>query len=325
MDVMIEAGFNSVFLGIETPNPEALIKMKKAQNTSKEDEDYLLHSVRKIQEKGMRVDGGFILGVDGDDERAFDAQIEFIRQAGIPMAMAGLLNVLRGTDLYDRLKRENRLLEEAPGTGGQVIPNLSGANVVLNFKPEMDPEILIEGYRRVIATLYDSTLENYFTRCLELFKHLKPVPHLLKSSTRNALFVAMMAVRRRLAAEQIPAYGRFIAKISKDHPRMLPEAIRLAALGYHFEKITRQQIAIHDFWEFLAAELERFKQAVTRRGQDVEAVRDQRQKLFTRVEARYATFPEDFRYHGDGIEPALETFRFTVNEEVERLTHVAAR
>ena len=325
MDVMIEAGFNAVFVGIETPNPEALIKMKKPQNVRKQEDDYLLHSVRTIQQKGMRVDGGFILGVDGDDESAFDVQVDFIREAGIPMAMAGLLNVLKGTDLYDRLKRENRLLEEAPRTGGQVIPNLSGANVVLNFKPEMDPEILIEGYRRVIATLYDSTLESYFTRCLTLFEHLKPVPHLLKPITKNALFVAMMAVRRRLSAKQLPAYNKYIAKVSKDHPRMLPEAIRLAALGYHFEKITRQQIAIHDFREFLAAELERFKQAVAYPGQDVEAVRNQRQKLFTRVEARYKSFPEDFRYNGDGIEPALETFRSAVNEQVEQLTHVTAR
>lgn len=135
----------------------------------------------------------------------------------------------------------------------------------------------------------------------------------------------MMAARRRLSAKQLPAYNKYIAKVSKDHPRMLPEAIRMAALGYHFEKITRQQIAIHDFWEFLAVELERFKQVVTQRGQDVEDIRDQRQKLFTRVEARYESFPEDFRYHGDGIEPALETFRLTVNEEVKRLTHVGAR
>ena len=185
----------------------------------------------------------------------------------------------------------------------------------------MDPETLFEGYRRVITTLYDPTLESYFTRCLTLFKHLKPVPHLLKSSTRNALFAAMMSVRRRLSAEQIPVYGRFIAKISKDHPRMLPEAIRLAALGYHFEKITRQQIAVHAFREFLSAELERFKEAVAHPGRDVEAIRDQRQEVFTRVEARYKSIPEDFRYHGDGLEPALESFQFAVNDHVEQLTH----
>ena len=321
MDVMIEAGFNSVFLGIETPNPQALIKMKKAQNTSKEEEDYLLQSVRKIQRKGMRVDGGFILGADGDGESAFDAQIDFIQEAGIPMAMAGLLNVLKGTDLYERLKRENRLLDETTGTSGTAIPNLSGPNVDLNFKPEMDPETLFEGYRRVITTLYDPTLENYFTRCLTLFKHLKPVPHLLKSSTRNALFAGVMSVRRLLSAEQLPAYGKFIAKVSKDHPRMLHEAIRLAGLGYHYEKITRQQIAIHAFREFLSAELESFNEAVAHAGQDVETIKEQRQEVFTRVLARSKSIPEDFRYHGDGIEPALESFYFAVNDQVEQLTH----
>ena len=318
MDNMIEAGFNSVFLGIETPNPEALIKMKKAQNTSKQDEDYLLHSVRKIQQKGMRVDGGFILGVDGDDESAFDAQIQFIQEAGIPMAPIYMLAAIKGTDLYERLKRENRLLD-ASGETNEVNA------MALNFKPEMDPETLIAGYRRVTATLYDQTLENYFKRCLTLFEHLKAVPHLLKPRSKNALYLDLMGVHRQLSSMQRPAYGKFIAKISKDHTRMLPEAISLAALGYHFERITRQQIALHDFREFLAAELERFKQALTNPGQDMEAIRHQRQALLSRVEARFASIPEDFRYKGDGIEPALEAFRFAVNEQVEQCTNVAVR
>ena len=318
MDVMIEAGFNSVFLGIETPNPEALIKMKKAQNTSKQDENYLLHSVRKIQEKGMRVDGGFILGVDGDDESAFDAQIDFIQEAGIPIAPVYLLAAIKGTDLYERLKRENRLLDATS--------EVNEVNATaLNFKPEMDPETLIRGYRRVTATVYDPTLENYFKRCLTLFEHLKPVAHLLKPRSQNALYLDLMGVHRQLSSKQLPAYGKFIAKVSKDHPRMLPEAIRLAGLGYHFEKITRQQIALHDFREFLAAELERLKEASTHRGRNVETIESQRQKLFMKVQARYQSIPEDFRYHGDGIEPAWEAFRFAVNEQVERVTHVAAR
>ncbi len=318
MDNMIEAGFNSVFLGIETPNPEALIKMKKAQNTSKQDEDYLLQAVRKIQQKGMRVDGGFILGVDGDDERAFDAQIEFIREAGIPMATIYMLTALKNTDLYERLKRENRLLD-----GSGEIKELT--NMALNFKPEMDPETLTAGYRRVIATLYDPTLENYLKRCLILFEHIKPVPHLWKPRSKNALYLDLMDIRRKLSSRQLSVYGKFIAKVSRDHPRLLQEAIRLAALGYHLEKITRQQIAIHDCKVWLASELKRFKQAVACSGQDVEAIRDQREKLFARVEARYKSFPEDFRYEGDGIEPALEAFHLTVNKQVEQCTNVAVR
>ena len=169
------------------------------------------------------------------------------------MAMTGLLNALKGTDLYDRLQSENRLLEESSGTPTDFVLNLTGVNVALNFKPEMDFRTLIEGYRRVIATIYDPMLENYFKRCLTLFEHLEPVPHLLKPRSKNAIYADLMGVRGRLSANQVPAYMNFIAKVTKDHPRMLPEAIRLAALGYHFEKITSQQIAVHDFKEFLAA------------------------------------------------------------------------
>ena len=312
MDAMIEAGFNTVFLGIETPTPEALLKMKKPQNVGKQEEDYLFHAVRKIQHKGMQVQGGFILGVDGDDESVFDVQIAFIQEAGIPVAPIYLLTALKGTDMYKRLMSESRLLEVPIGTH----------SMTLNFKPEMNPQTLIEGYRRVTATLYDATLENYLKRCLTLFEHLKPVPHLAKRMSKNAMAMGVMGVRRQLSAKQIPVFTTFITKVSKDHPRMLPEAIRLAAMGYHFEKITRQQILIHDFKEFLAAELQLFKEAISHHA--VEEVRDRRQELFTRVQARYTSIPDDFRYNGDGIEPALESFRFAVNEQVEQLTHSGA-
>ena len=97
MDIMVAAGFDTVFLGIETPNPKALEKMKKPQNINMRDDNYLFKSVRKIQQKGMQVQGGFILGLDEDDESAFDAQIEFIQETGIPIALVGLLTALKGT------------------------------------------------------------------------------------------------------------------------------------------------------------------------------------------------------------------------------------
>ena len=306
MDAMIEAGFDTVFLGIETPNPKALLKTKKPQNVSKREENFLFNAVRKIQGKGMQVQGGFILGLDGDDEGVFDAQIDFIQAVGIPVAPIYLLTALKGTDMYNRLKSENRLLEVSIG----------GNATTLNFKPEMDPRLLIEGYRRVTATLYDPTLENYFKRCLTLFKHLKPVPHLLKPRSKNAIFADLMGVRGRLSANQVPAYMNFIANVSRDHPKMLSKAIRLAALGYHFEKITCQQNAIHGFKEFLGAELEVFKET---RFQDGEETRNRRRALFRRVQERYQSIPDDFRYNEDGIEDALETFRIAVNTQAEHL------
>lgn len=111
MDLMIEAGFHTVFLGIETPNPKAFLKTKKMQNTSKREEDFLFNAVRKIQHKGMQVQGGFILGLDDDDENVFDTQIDFIQEVGIPAAPIYMLTALKGTDMYSRLKSENRLLD----------------------------------------------------------------------------------------------------------------------------------------------------------------------------------------------------------------------
>ena len=311
MEAMVEAGFDTVFLGIETPNPKALIKTKKPQNISRNDEDYLFNAVRKIQRTGMQVQGGFILGLDSDDEGVFDAQIEFIQRAGIPVAPIYLLTALRGTDMYDRLNSEGRLLDRAIGT----------SSMTLNFKPELDPGILIDGYRRVTRTLYDPTLENYFQRCLILFEHLKAVPHLRKPMGRNAIVVAAMRVRRQLSKNQIPAFSRFIAKVSRDYPRMLPTALRLAALGYHFERVTRQQIMIHDFKLFLEAELDLFQKAVLHRVKRPDDVQGRRQALFSRVETRYRSIPVDLRYNEDGIEPALQSFRSAVNAQAEQFIH----
>ena len=314
MDAMVEAGFDTVFLGIETPNPKALIKTKKPQNTSRKEEDFLFHAVRKIQRKGMQVQGGFILGLDSDDEGVFDAQIEFIQQAGIPVAPIYLLTALRGTDMYERLRAENRLLDKEIGTNA----------MTLNFKSELDPVTLIDGYQRVTATLYDPTLENYFQRCLAMFEHLRAVPHLRKPMSANAVVVAAMRVRRQLAKNQIPAFSRFIAQVSRNHPRMLSTALGLAGLGYHFERVTRQQIMIYDFKQFLEAELDLFREAVSQRAKRPDAILDRRRTLFARVETRYRSIPSDLRYSEDGVEPALQSFRATVDAQAEQFTQLGS-
>ena len=312
MDAMIEAGFGSVFVGIETPNPKALLKTKKQQNTNETQENYLYHAVRKIQQRGMQVQGGFILGLDSDDEGVFDAQIDFIQETGIPVAPIYLLTAVKGTDMYERMKSEGRLLEAPLGTNA----------MPLNFKTELEYGTLIDGYKRVIATLYDPTLENYFGRCLTLFRHLKPVRHLRKPRSRTEIDAAFMGVRRRLSARQLPAYSKFIAKVSKNYPGMLSDAIYLAAMGYHFEKITRQQIAIHDFLGFLRSELEMFQEAVSGRVSE-EEIRTRSQTSLERAQSLYRSISGEFRYQGDGLADALQAFRQTVAARTEGFTRFA--
>ena len=312
MDAMVDAGFDTVFVGIETPSSDALLKTKKQQNTDKTQENFLQHAVRKMQRRGMQVQGGFILGLDSDHEGVFDAQIEFIQETGIPVAPIYLLTALKGTDMYARMKAEGRLLEAPLGTNA----------MPLNFKTELEYSTLIDGYKRVIATLYDPTLENYFGRCLTLFRHLKPVRHLRKSRSRIEIDAAFMAVRRRLSARQLPAYSKFIGEVSRNHPRMLPEAIYLAAMGYHFEKITRQQIAIHDFLGFLRSELESFQETMSGRISEQE-IRSRSQGSLEQAQSLHRTISDEYRYHEDGLDDALQSFRRAMSVPTDDLAHVA--
>ena len=305
MDDMIEAGFDAVFLGIETPNPKALKKMKKPQNLDMRDENYLFTSVRKIQQKGMMVLGGFILGLDDDDDDAFDAQIEFIQEAGIPIALVGLLTALKGTNLWARLERENRLLDKPVEIDA----------TALNFKPQMDPRTLVEGYLRVVGTIYDSTLENYFERCLTLLDNLNPVPHIYKPVSKHLLYMGIMGIRRRLTPDQLPVFSRYVARVSRDYPRLLPLAIRLAAMGYHCGKLTRQQTVLREFKAYLDSELASFSEAGSKSDAAPGVVDRVREEALQRAEARKRAIPEEFRHAGDGISESLAAFQLALGPE----------
>ena len=311
LDAMVEAGFSMTFLGIETPNPEALLKTKKKQNTRKSEDNYLLNAVRTIQKKGIEVTAGFIVGLDGDDEGAFDAQIQFIQEAGIPKAMVGLLTALKGTDLYHRLQSEGRLLEESEG---------NNVSVNLNFIPQIDPETLIKGYKRVLRTIYDPTLRTYFERCFTMLRNLKQTEHTVTGVTeigKTELMAIAKSVRRQLLSKQGPAYLKFLIKVAIDRPKMLPEAIRLAVFGYHFERITSQQINVHEFSEYLTIELDGFKDWLARAKADgVGDVQTYAKSVLTRVRNRYDQIHEDFRY---SVTDALDSFHGAVTSQLDQL------
>ncbi len=240
MDAMVAAGFSMVFLGIESPNPEALQRTNKLQNTAKDDRDYLLHAVEAIQRKGMEVTAGFILGLDGDGPEVFDAQVRFIQSAGIPIAMVGLLTALRGTNLYARLEREGRLVAESTG---------NNVEIALNFVPELDRDVLVEGYRRVLSTLYGPDLGSYFARCRTLLGRLGRGPKTARRPSRSELVAALRSLRLQLLSPQGPAYAAFLAHTLFTRPRLLAEAIRMAVKGWHFQRFTAQTLASHAYRE----------------------------------------------------------------------------
>ncbi len=313
LDAMSDAGFDMVFLGIESPNEDALLMTKKKQNTNKTEDagSYLLRAIRTIQNSGIEVTGGFIIGMDGDKE--FDSHIRFIQEAGVPMAMAGLLTALKETNLYHRLQREGRLLDESTG---------NNTDISLNFVPELPREHLIAEYRRVVSTLYDPTLENYFERCLTLIKNLKPVKHGPMRVGKTELMAIARSLKRQLFSKQGPAYLRFLIKVLKDYPNMLDKAIRLAIHGYHFEKMTSQTVAVDNFKQYLEKEFDTFEAIVSQPQEHretkqlvkagVSRARDIRlhaEELLARVYAQYEDLHEDFRY---SVRDTLDAFQKSV-------------
>ena len=104
---------------------------------------------------------------------------------------------------------------------------------------------------------------------------------------------------------------------------MLPDALYLAAMGYHFEKIARQQIAIHEFLGFLRGELEMFQESLPVRVDDAGEIRSRRETSFDRAQARYQSIPDEFRFEGDGVEDALQSFRRVVDARAHEAAHSA--
>jgi radical SAM superfamily enzyme YgiQ (UPF0313 family) len=222
---MQRAGFRRVFLGIETPVEASLKEAQKGQNLRQD----LLSSVRKIQSYGMEVMAGFIVGFDNDPEDIFAQQIEFIRASAIPIAMVGLLNALPATQLWRRLEREDRLLIESTGN------NTDGS---LNFIPKMDATQLIEGYQEILRTIYSPG--EYYQRALE---SLARVVVAFRETRRDGLFsdlINFARVVRELGVRDPArsAFWRYLRTVLVQHRQKFAEAVRLAALGYHFRKLT---------------------------------------------------------------------------------------
>lgn len=223
MRLMVDAGFNRVFIGIETPNEDSLAECGKHQNANRD----LAESVRVLLHHGLEVQGGFIVGFDSDPHNIFEKQINFIQQTGIVTAMVGLLNAPRGTRLYQRLQGENRLLGESSG---------DNTDFSVNFTPRMGHEALISGYRRILTVIYSP--HEYYARIGTLLREHHPAFHKrsgMKTTDMEAFLKSIWYLGIKEKGRRY--YWRLVISTLLKKRRSLPLVITLAIYGYHFRKL----------------------------------------------------------------------------------------
>lgn len=222
MQLMVSAGFDTVFIGIETPDDGSLAECSKKQNRKRD----LVEDVRRIQHAGLEVQGGFIVGFDNDTPAIFRKQIEFIQHSGIVTAMVGMLQAPPGTKLWDRMAREGRL------TGA-----LSGDNVegTTNILPAMGLETLHEGYRALLAHLYAP--KQYYARVRTFLQEYHPPKITAPIDFQQVMAVFRSVIRLGIVGRERLEYWKLFLWALFRRPRLFPLAITFAIYGYHFRQV----------------------------------------------------------------------------------------
>jgi radical SAM superfamily enzyme YgiQ (UPF0313 family) len=300
LDLMVSAGFIMVFIGIETPDAKTLVMTHKTQNLRED----VLSSVVRIQEKGIEVSGGFIVGFDGEAEDIFERQKTFIQKAGIPTAMVGLLIALPNTQLYRRLEREGRILAETRGNNTH--------DFELNFIPQMPRQTLLRGYKWLLAQVFSP--HNYFQRSLTLIRRFAEGKrdqsggsgHALRESIpRSIRSRDILALLRSLFRQSFSFYGyhylRYLIQVLRVDISLFARAVTLAVRGHHHIRITREILKADAFTSMIHETL-----AALRR--EVEAVTSARSKVRREeLEARIHVFLRPVRRAYRGLSRGVQT------------------
>ena len=221
MRLMVAAGFDAVFVGIETPDAAGLADCNKRQNEHRD----LIADVKRIQRAGLQVQGGFIVGFDTDTPTIFQRQIDFIQQSGIVTAMVGLLNALPDTKLHARMKREGRLRGQTTGD------NVDGT---INFIPRMDTTQLVEGYRRILHRIYAPG--PYYQRIRTFLREYKRPRFEFTLNWRNWLAFTQACVRLGVLGRERFQYWRLLVWTLFHRPALLNMAVTFSIYGHHFRK-----------------------------------------------------------------------------------------
>jgi radical SAM superfamily enzyme YgiQ (UPF0313 family) len=227
MHLMAEAGFDTVFIGIETPDEDSLAECSKKQNKNRD----LVEDVKRIQRAGLQVQGGFIVGFDSDTPSIFQRQIDFIQKSGIVTAMVGLLQAIPGTQLYERLRREGRLREGLTGD------NVDGTTNIIS---RMNLDMLRAGYRRIMEHIYSP--KYYYERVRTFLREYKPPKIKPPLDLQRVLAFFRSIVRLGIFGKERFYYWRLLLWTLFHRPKLFPEAVTFAIYGHHFRKVCERRL-----------------------------------------------------------------------------------
>lgn len=231
LDAMVKANFCRVFIGIESPSVESLKETKKFQNLRRDP----LDSIRSIQQHGLWVMGGFIVGFDSDPPDIFDRQIEFVERAAIPWAMTGVLQAPPTTPLYDRMRTEGRLLRSNPEPSNFDPPN---------FRTVLPLPELLDGTKRMLLTLYDP--RRFYERVLDSLDRWQLQPE-QRASAVPLLYLLRALLKsfwkQGMLSDYRGAYWSYMRRIMLRwglHPQKRRLGFELALSGHHFIRYARK-------------------------------------------------------------------------------------
>ena len=227
MQMMVEAGFNTVFIGIETPDQDSLAECSKTQNKGRD----LVEDVRRIQRAGLQVHGGFIVGFDHDTPAIFERQSDFIQESGIVTAMVGLLQAPPGTRLFERLEREGRLLGHSSGD------NVDGTT---NIVPAMGLDALRDGYRKLLGHIYSP--ERYYARVTRFLREYGRPRISRPVGLQEVLAFFRSVLRLGIMGSGRGHYWKLLLWTCLRRPALFPLAVTLAIYGHHFRRVIEQNV-----------------------------------------------------------------------------------
>jgi len=229
MGLLAEAGFDCVFIGIETIDEDCLAECNKTQNKERD----LIRNITRIQNHGLQVQGGFILGFDNDKPSIFTNMFSFIQSSGIVTAMVGVLTALKGTKLFERLKKEGRLLGDFATT-----------NTDINFVTKMPLGDLMDGYKSVIDSIYSP--KNYYKRVRLFLENFRPKNYRRSKigfSHISAFFKACILLG--IISNGRREFWKLLRWASLKKGQAFAMAVKFAIYGYHFRKCLKEiEIAV---------------------------------------------------------------------------------